>query len=96
MRIGGTNGVNNAQKIYAKMLRHAEEQGPAQPPQGDRVEISDAARFSEAMARLPDVRAEKVAQAKALISGGQLDTPENMDLALDRMIDDLLGDAPAP
>ena len=94
MDIGGTNGVNGVRRIYPK-LPQTEPVKPAaaKAPAGDQVEISDAARLSEAMARLPDIRADKVARAKAMIADGSLDTPENMDVALGRMIDEMLGQA---
>lgn len=90
MRIGGTNGVNGPQHIYPKLT----EQGPAKAagrtPEGDRVELSDAARLSAAIARIPDVRTDKVAAARELMAAGQLDTPEVMDIALDRLIEDAM------
>ncbi len=94
MRIGGTNGVNGPQRIYPKPAETTSAAAAGEVvSQGDTVEISDAARLREAMARLPDIRADKVASAKEKIANGTLDTPENMDIALNRMMEDLLGPA---
>jgi anti-sigma28 factor (negative regulator of flagellin synthesis) len=59
--------------------------------QGDRVEISGTARLRDAISRIPDIRTEKVAEAKRQIASGELDTPANMDVAMNRLIDDALG-----
>ena len=91
MKIGGTNGVNGAQPIYPKVAGGGQPKAPDGLSQGDRVEISDAARLSEAILRIPDVRAEQVARARTMIAEGRMDTPERMDVALDCMLDELLG-----
>ena len=94
MKIGGTNGINGPGRIYPKGKPQAESTAKAQSAsQGDRVEISSAARLREAMARIPDVRAEKVAGAKALMAAGRMDTPERMDVALELLLDEILPQA---
>ena len=90
MRIGGTNGVNGPQRIYPKPAEHEPAKAAGRTPDGDRVELSHAARLSAAIARIPDIRADKVAQVGQLMASGQLDTPEAMDVALDRLIQDVL------
>ena len=96
MKIGGTNGVNGAQPIYPKVAGGGQPKAPDGLPQGDRVEISDAARLSEAILRLPEVRGDVVARAREMIASGQMDTPERMDAALSRMLDELIGPADMP
>jgi len=96
MKIGGTNGVNGAQPVYPKVAGGEQAKAPDGLPQADRVEISDAARLSEAILRLPGVRADVVARAREMIASGQMDTPERMDAALDSMLDELLGQAGVP
>jgi anti-sigma28 factor (negative regulator of flagellin synthesis) len=94
MDIGGTSGVGGPQRIPPTGL-----QGKAQGAQpvaagsapGDRVEISDVARLQDAISRIPDIRSEKVANAKAMIANGTLDTPANMDAAMNALINDLQG-----
>ena len=91
MKIGGTSDVNGPQRIYPRQGKGAEP-GPAprQPaPPSDRVEISDAARLSEALSRIPDIRLDKVAAARQLIAAGQMDTPQRMDAAIDRLLNEL-------
>ena len=95
MRIGGTNGVNGPQRIYPKPAETQSAKPAEVAPQGDSVQISGAARLSEALARVPDVRADKVARAREMIADGTLDTPENMDVALNRMMQDMQGQVDA-
>ena len=95
MKIGGTNGVNGPQPISPRGAGGGQPKPPEGVPSGDRVEISDVARLSEAILRIPDVRAEKVARAQEMIASGQMDTPERMDVALDRLLDERLGQADA-
>lgn len=65
-------GVKNVQPIQKKA---AVRETTAQPPaKGDRVEISDKAReidaARQALAKMPEVDAEKVARIKASIQNG--------------------------
>jgi anti-sigma28 factor (negative regulator of flagellin synthesis) len=55
----------------------------------DRVEVSEAARWLEEMNRLPAVREDKVAAARAAIANGTLDSDDNLSIALGRMIDEI-------
>ena len=91
MRIGGTNGVNGPRGVYGKMTEADRRQSGSPTPQGDRVDLSDTARLSGAIAKIPDIRTDKVARAREMIASGELDTPEHMDIALERMLEDVLG-----
>lgn len=55
----------------------------------DRVEISDLARMMAKIGQLPAIRHEMVAQVKAQIDAGTYDSPQKLDIAVDRLIDDL-------
>ncbi len=55
----------------------------------DRVEISDLARMMGKIGQLPAIRHEMVAQVKAQIDAGTYDSPQKLDIAVDRLIDDL-------
>jgi len=53
----------------------------------DRVELSELARR---LASSPqDIRADKVKAARERIDAGTLDTPQNLNAAIDSMLDDL-------
>ena len=55
----------------------------------DRVEISQIARLMSEVSSLPEVRAEKIAQVRAEIEAGTYITPEKVDIAVERMLEDL-------
>ena len=55
----------------------------------DRVEISPIARLMSEISALPDIRAEKVAQVRAEIQAGTYITPEKLDIAIDRLLEDI-------
>ena len=55
----------------------------------DRVEISPIARMMSEVSALPDIRAEKVAQVRAEIQASTYITPEKLDIAIERMLEDI-------
>jgi negative regulator of flagellin synthesis FlgM len=55
----------------------------------DTVDISETGRLLEMAARLPDVRSDRVQQLRAEISQGEYETSEKLDLALERLLDEL-------
>ncbi len=55
----------------------------------DRVEISPIARLMSEVSALPDIRAERVAQVRADIQAGTYITPEKMDIAIGRLLEDI-------
>ncbi len=54
------------------------------------VEISTAAALAEKVRQIPDVRAELVARVKDEIAAGTYETPERIDAAVDRLMEDLM------
>lgn len=70
--------------------RRSADSAPAAPTRsGDRVEVSEVARWLDEMNRLPAIREEKVASAKAAIANGSLDTDEKLAIAISRMIEEM-------
>ncbi len=57
---------------------------------GDRVEVSEVARWLGEMNRLPAIRESKVAAAKAAIANGTLDNDERLASAVQSMLDDVM------
>ena len=68
---------------------------PAAPQRGepirDELEISDAARAAEAQqaGNISDIRQDRVAAIRAQIAAGTYETPEKLDAALDRLLDEI-------
>lgn len=92
---GINNGGNPINRIQAlKAFGAAKPAGPIDQPaqtttrSADRVELSG---LDGIMAKLKtnDVRHEKVAQVRQQIAEGTYETPEKIDAAIEKMIDDL-------
>jgi negative regulator of flagellin synthesis FlgM len=66
---------------------------PAPSAQGvsDVVEISLAAQLAAKLQEVPAVRADLVAQVKGEIAAGTYETPQRVEVAVDRLLSDLLG-----
>ncbi len=45
----------------------------------------------DGISRLPEIRHEKVEEIRRQIASGSYETPEKLELALDRMMDELMG-----
>lgn len=58
---------------------------------GDVVEISTVAQMCAKIHEMPDVRTDLVERVKAEIAAGTYDTPERIEIAISRLMDDLLG-----
>src|SRR5690349_10428314 len=64
--------------------------GPTSPK--DEVEISAVSKMLDDASRTPGVREQRLAQIKAAIEAGTYETPEKLEIALDRMLDQLNGE----
>ena len=76
--------------------QEAESAHPLDPPQGDpdrpgdRVELSDHARYLDTMRRLPNVREDRIQRIRDAIAEGAYETEERLEGAIDRVIEELL------
>jgi len=64
---------------------------PANPPGGvsDVVEISTAAALAAKIQEIPDIRADLVARVKGEIEAGTYETPDRIEAAVERLLNDL-------
>ena len=87
------NNVGNnspIQKVVGQPIqKQVPTDAPKQLPLTDRVELSGVSHLLKAL-KTNDVRADKVAEIKAQIEAGTYDTDEKLDVATDRLLDDLL------
>jgi negative regulator of flagellin synthesis FlgM len=91
MHISGTTHIHGPHGINPP---HGPFRGqPARetpPSQGaDRVEISSAAEAAIQAAESGEMRTELVNQLRAQIAAGTYETPEKLDVALDRLLDEI-------
>ena len=64
--------------------------GPAEAPRSaDRAEFSKAAQLLSKLAELPDVRQDLIDQVRAEITAGTYETPEKLDQAIEKLMEDL-------
>jgi negative regulator of flagellin synthesis FlgM len=75
-------------RIAARKAAQAQQQ--AQTPRGsDRVEVSTAARLLSQLHQVPEVREDLVAEVRAQIEQGTYETPEKIDITIDKLLNDL-------
>lgn len=93
MEIHGAGGAQGAQPIYPRLAAFTVESGGTVQTQAprDRVEISQIGRMLDGVARLPEIRQERVDEVRRQIAAGVYETPEKLEIALDRLMDELSG-----
>ncbi|MDX2035759.1 MAG: flagellar biosynthesis anti-sigma factor FlgM [Isosphaeraceae bacterium] len=93
MEVHGAGGAQGPQPIYPRLATFGVDAGhsvQAGTPR-DQVEISPLGRMLDGISRLPEIRHEKVEEIRRQIASGVYETPAKLELALDRMIDELSG-----
>jgi negative regulator of flagellin synthesis FlgM len=88
------DGIHGPQDLWP--IQPAKVPKPLKPQPGesvsapmDTVEISEMATFLSRAAELPDIRVEKVAEVRRAIEAGTYLTPEKLDVAIERMLEEL-------
>jgi negative regulator of flagellin synthesis FlgM len=91
MQIHGPSQVHGPQGVNAPHFpqRTAASQATSAGGAVDRVEISPAAAAASKAAESGSVRNDLVNLIRGQIAAGTYDTPEKMDIALERMFDQL-------
>jgi len=93
MQIQGSANIHNAQAISAPHRAQAPQ--PAAPSSqvkgADQLDISHEADIASRVRDLPEIRTERVAQIRAAIAEGTYETDEKLDIALDRLFEEIGG-----
>jgi negative regulator of flagellin synthesis FlgM len=94
MQVYGPTHLHGPQAISPPHTARASS--PASPaaevgssPIQDEVQISDAARLIEQTQQVPDVRQDRVDAIRAQIAQGTYETPEKLDVAVSRLLDEI-------
>jgi len=58
----------------------------------DVVEISDVARLAAKLQEVPEVRTDLVQRIKEEIAAGTYETPERIEITVDRLMEEFLGE----
>jgi negative regulator of flagellin synthesis FlgM len=93
MEIQGAGGTQGPQPIYPRLAEFSVDAGhsvQAGVPR-DHVEISPLGRMLDGIDRLPEIRHERVEEIRRQIATGTYETSEKLEVALDRMLDELSG-----
>ena len=91
MYIQGTSNIHSAQSLRAphRASAPASTDGPAHSPGVDELDISSEASFVSQARDLPEIRHDRVADIRAKIQSGEYETPEKLDIALSRLLDEI-------
>jgi negative regulator of flagellin synthesis FlgM len=91
MHFFGPAHLHGAQPIgpphAAKVNRPAAT--PSSGPIQDEVQISDAGRLLDQVHDLPAIRQDRVSQIRQQIAEGTYETPEKLQIALERLLDEI-------
>jgi negative regulator of flagellin synthesis FlgM len=91
MQISGTTHIHGPHGINAPHFTHRGQAATSAPAaQGaDFVDISPAAEAAAQAAEAGTVRLDLVNQIRAQIAAGTYETPDKLDIALDRLLDEI-------
>lgn len=84
---GHVSGPDPIQPNRTRISRYAETPSIAAGP--DKVEISDLARFKAVLAKVPDIRFERVEGLRAQIEAGTYETDEKLEVVVDKLLEEL-------
>ena len=91
MQINGPSGVNGASQINQSMKTHSSPNVPANANLNpvDQLDLSSQAQMIDSLADVSGIRAERVAEIKAQIANGVYETPEKLELTVERLLDEI-------
>lgn len=91
MQIYGPSQVHGAQSIGGPHASRPVEQ-PSQShgiSTTDQLDLSEAGQIAAQMSDVPEIRQERVDALRAAISSGTYETDEKLDVALERLLDEI-------
>ena len=89
--VSNTSSAASIKKIASQPIdKQVPADAPKQLPITDRVELSGMSSMLKSLKAGKDFRADKVADIKAQIQAGTYETEEKLDIAADRLLDDLM------
>ncbi len=93
MEIHGAGGTQGSQPVYPRLADYTIDAGRSVQSGAprDQVEISPLGQMLDGISQLPEIRHEKVEAIRQQIAAGTYETAEKLELALDRMLDELSG-----
>jgi negative regulator of flagellin synthesis FlgM len=91
MQIHGPTHVHGPQSISAPHRFQAAEplRSGGQVAGADQLDISREADMVSRMREVPEIRADRVAEIRAAIEAGEYETPEKLEIAVGRLLDEI-------
>lgn len=93
MEVYGAGGPQGPQPIYPRLAAWSVDPGQtvAAGAPRDHVEISPLGQMLDGISRLPEIRHERVDEIRRQIAAGVYETPEKLEIALDRLLGEIQG-----
>ena len=89
--VSNTSSAASIKKVTSQPIeKQVSADAPKQLPITDRVELSGMSGMLKSLKAGNDFRADKVASVKAQIEAGTYESDEKLDIAADKLLDDLL------
>ncbi|MBN1851114.1 MAG: flagellar biosynthesis anti-sigma factor FlgM [Pirellulales bacterium] len=93
MRIFGPTHLHGAQGInpphYSREAKAPQSLPEPQNIGGDRLDLSPAAEAAARSAEMGEIRHDLINQIRQQIADGTYETPEKLDLAIERLLDEM-------
>jgi negative regulator of flagellin synthesis FlgM len=91
MHVSGPAHLHGPQRIATPHISRADQPAarPSSSPIQDELQLSAAAQLMEQSRDVPDIRHDRVASIRAEIANGTYETPEKLDMALSRLLDEI-------
>jgi negative regulator of flagellin synthesis FlgM len=90
MHVYGPTHVHGPQPLEGP---HAPRPQPAAPPSAaqpvDELALSEGAQLVDRVQQLPEIRADRVAAIRAELAAGTYLTPDRLDAAVERLLDEI-------
>jgi len=92
--MSGINGVQNNPPVHTVVNQNTPRPAAAEPagrsPIVDKLELSGVSDLLKSLKSNSDIRTEKVAAIKAQIEAGTYEDDQKLEVAIDRLLEDLL------
>jgi anti-sigma28 factor (negative regulator of flagellin synthesis) len=86
---GHVSGPDPIQPNRTRISRYTENTETPSSVGADKVEISDLARYKALLAKVPDIRFERVEALRAQIEAGTYETDEKLEVVVEKLIEEL-------
>jgi negative regulator of flagellin synthesis FlgM len=90
MHVNGPSSIQGIQSLHGPHPTRAPHTPPrVAPAASDRLDISEAGQLASRLADIPEIRQDLVARVKSQIESGSYETPERLNAAVGRLLDEI-------